>query len=376
MRAKEFIFESPDFGAMKKEIVHKVKTSNDAELIEKIYTVVHKSGLTGRIAPVLERDTDTKGYIDQLVNIIVDTPGKYEEKVAFINGYPNGYINIERMLSGEYIKFDELITGGPGAPVEFIHRVFDALKQVKFGSAKGPGEFGLAVLSPHIKITGKGDLNIGKELIEVKANVGSKGGRLGTGSLLNNEQIPEIIGKYITLDTSGGLNLTQLGPTLTAAGVPPNKKKQLATKLFTYIFKNKVDVSGIVDAVVSDQDPSSAYLKANYEIYQADSGFTGIMLMNFPQQACKYFRNPVQMANEIYAFSVYLISANPAFQNQQILAQVTLKPVKQPKNPIPAKVKGLQKEPIKKPKVNTVQEPPIQKNQNSNSNTIDQTTEV
>ena len=344
MRIRDILTEDLDLSQMKGEIVSKIKTSNDAELIQKIYTTLNKSGLVGRIAPVLERDTDTKGYIDQLVNIIVETPGKYEEKVAFINGYPHGYIDVDKMLSGEFVKFEQLITGKPGAPIEFIHRVFDALKQVTFGSAKGPGEFGLAVLSPHIKITGKGDLNIGNELVEVKASgagkdPGAGGGRLGTPGLLNSEKIVDILTKYVKVDLSKGINLNQLGPTFTAAGVTPAIKRKAMNELFTYIFKGSVDVSGIVNAVVADQDPSQQYVKANYEVYQAESGFSGILLMNFGKQVLKYFKDPIQLAKEIFAFSIYVPAKDASNQARYVLAQVTLKPVKEPKNPVAAKVR-------------------------------------
>jgi hypothetical protein len=219
--------------------------------------------------------------------------------------------------------------------------VFDALKQVTFGGAKGPGEFGLAVLSPHIKITGKGDLNIGNELIEVKANAGQSGGRVGTPGLLKSDNVMTIINKYIDFDVglADGLNLKQLGPLMDGVGLSQGQKTKLAHELFTYIFDGKVDVSGIVHAVVNGGDPNPSYLKANYELYQMDSGFDGMMLMNFPAQALKYFKDPLQMANEIYAFSVYLVSANAGFQSRQILSQVTLKPVKEKTTPPPGATK-------------------------------------
>jgi len=282
---------------------------------------------------VLQRDTDTKGYVDKLVDIIIQTPGTYKEKAAFIEQYPHGYIDVKKMLSGEYVKFDDLITGGNNAPLKFVHRVFDALKQVDFGTAKGPGEFGLAVLSPHIKITGKGDLNIGNEIIEVKANAGKSGGRIGTPGSLASDDIPQMIkdATGVTWPEGTGLNLNQL-PALMKQYIPNTANQtKFATKLFNYIFKNKVDVSGLVQAAVGGGDLNAQYLRCNYEVYQKESKFTGMMLMNFQAQACKYFTDPLQMANEIYAFSVYLISSNPGFQTRQILSQVTLSPVKEPK---------------------------------------------
>jgi hypothetical protein len=165
MRAKEFLIEKaqsavqaqPAVTNLKTQIIGQVKKTNDADLLQKIYTVLNKTGLVDRIGLVLDRDTDTKGYVKQLVDMIIEVPGTYEEKAAFVKQYPTGYIDIEKMLNGKYIKFTELIKGEPGAPIDFVHRVFDSLKQVTFGGAKGPGEFGLAVLSPFIKITGKGN---------------------------------------------------------------------------------------------------------------------------------------------------------------------------------------------------------------------------
>jgi hypothetical protein len=332
MRARDFLIEKADQAVsnLKTQIIGQVKKTDDAELLQKIYTALNKTGLVDRIGLVLDRDTDTKGYVKQLVDMIIEVPGTYEEKTAFVKQYPKGYIDIEKMLSGEYVKFTDLITGGPGAPIEFVHRVFDSLKQVTFGGAKGPGEFGLAVLSPFIKITGKGDLHIGKDVIEVKANAGSSGGRVGTPGLLRSDNIPNIINKYIEADLSAGLNLKQLTSLMDEAQLDPKTRKKLATELFTYIFKGETDVSGIISAVLSGEDPNPYFLKANYDLYQKDSGFNGMMLINFPAQALKYFKDPVQMASEIYAFQIYLVSANAGFQARQILSQVTLRPVKEP----------------------------------------------
>jgi hypothetical protein len=339
MRAFEFLYEKeqPNLANIKTQIIGQVKKTQDPDLLQKLYTTLNKGGLVDRIAPVLDRDTDTKGYVKDLVNMIIDVEGTYEEKQAFINEYPNGYIDIKKMLSGEYIKFTDLIVGGKDAPLQFVLRVFMALKQVTFGGAKGPGEFGLAVLSPHIKITAGGDLKIGDKTIEVKALAGESaggGGRVGTPGLLASDDVPLKIKKHIpkfTIEKGTGLNLKQLSDLMSVYGLSPAKKRALATDLFNYIFRGQSDISGLVDAVVSGTDPNPYYLKANYEIYQKESNFDGMMLINFQTQALKYFIDPLQMANEIYAMSVYLISSNPGFQTRQILSQVSLRRVKEPK---------------------------------------------
>jgi hypothetical protein len=360
MRARDFLCEANNLSYLKTQIIGQVKKTNDSDLLQKIYTVLNKTGLVDRIGLVLDRDTDTKGYVKQLTDMIIDVPGTYDEKTAFVKGYPKGYIDIDKMLSGEYVRFKDLIAGDKDAPIEFIHRVFDSLKQVSFGGAKGPGEFGLAVLSPFIKITGKGDLNIGNITVEVKAAVGKSGGRVGTPGLLSSDNIPNIIGKYIEFDSTASLNLKQLSSLLDTAKLDSSSKKKLAKELFTYIFKGKADVSEIVDAVVNNQDPNPAYLKANYELYRAESKFDGMMLINFPAQALKYYIDPAVMASELYSFDVYLISANQGFQTRQILSQVTLKPVKEPTQATSsarAKKTKTANEPAQNTEPNTVQQP-------------------
>jgi hypothetical protein len=389
MRAFEFLFEkedtAPDIATMKTQIIGQVKKTTDSDLLQKLYTALNKGGLVNRIAPILTRDTDTKGYVDKLVDIIIDVPGTYAEKQAFINQYPTGYIDVAKMIGGEYVKFTDLITGSEGAPLKFVHRVFDALKQVTFGGAKGPGEFGLAVLSPHIKITGKGDLHIGDKVIEVKANAGASGGRIGTPGLLSSDEIPAILEEGLPefkVAPNESLNLNQLPKLMDMNNLNSQQKTALATKLFNYIFKNKADISGLVSAAVEGGDLNPSFLKANYEIYQAESGFDGMMLMNFQTQACKYFTDPSQMANDIYAFSIYLISANSGFQARQILSQVTLRPVKE-KVSAPKVVKtkaeknSITKEPVAKEPV--AKEPVANKPASKTSNvspavTLDQPT--
>jgi hypothetical protein len=73
----------PETSSLKSQIISQVKKTDDSELLQKIYTALNKGNLTDRIGLVLDRDTDTKGYVDQLTNLIIDVPGTYQEKEAF-----------------------------------------------------------------------------------------------------------------------------------------------------------------------------------------------------------------------------------------------------------------------------------------------------
>jgi hypothetical protein len=315
-----------DLGQLKNQIIGQVKKTDDQDLLEKIYTTLNKSGLADRIGLVLSRDTDTKAHVQELTNMIIDVPGTYDEKAEFVKGYPNGYVDIKRMLSGDYVTFDELLKGQAGAPMAFVKRVFDNLRSVTFGSAKGPGEFALAVLSPKIKITGRGDLNIDGKVIEVKASKGGGGGRIGTAGLLATDDIPRIINRYIPDELPASLNLKQLKLLMDAAGLTQAQQTKLCKELFTYIFRGKTDVSSLVRDLVSGKDPTSGFIKNSYEIYRQETDFDGMMLINFGTGALKYYTDPEIMARDIYGSTIYLISSNAGYQTRLILPPLTLRP--------------------------------------------------
>ena len=104
MRFKEIIRE--DIEDLRKNVIGAVRTTSDEQLLDKIYTVLNQSGLSKRIATTLTTDTDTKGYVEDITKIIIDTPGTYQEKWDFINAFPKGYVDVKLMLSGKYISFD------------------------------------------------------------------------------------------------------------------------------------------------------------------------------------------------------------------------------------------------------------------------------
>ena len=344
MRYNEIVklFEADEnsIAVLRKEIIDQVKKTQDQELLDKIYTVLNKSGLTDRIAGTLERETDTEGYVSDITRIIIDTEGTYQEKHAFIEGFPTGYVNINLMLSGQRVKFDELLDKN-----RFVRRVFDALKRVTFGTAKGPGEFALAVMSPHIRITGKGDLNIGKQVIEVKASAGkeasSGGGRLGTPGLLHSDNVEKIIVKHLKIKPEEAYpegNLGLGGLIKLATTVDPGTRRALGKELFSYIFAGRASIGPLVSELVAGNDLRDEYIAANYEVYRSDSEFDGIMVMNFALGELQYFKDVKDMVRHIYkSIGVYLISSDKAAQARQILCQVTLAPFKEPPVVLPDK---------------------------------------
>lgn len=329
-----------DVQTLRKEIIDQVKRTQDEELLDKIFTVLNKSGLVDRITGTLKRDTDTQGYIQEITQIIIDTPGTYQEKYDFINGFPNGYVNVDLMLSGNRVKFEDLLDKN-----DFVRKVFDRLKRETFGTAKGPGEFALAVMSPHIKITGKGDLNIGDRIIEVKASAGkdvsSGGGRLGTPGSLHSDDVQKIIEKHLKvkfIDVVPGGNLGLGGLTKLASTLKPAQRTAFGKELFGYIFHGSANIGELVSTFTNGGDLRDAFITANYQSYKEETDFEGIMIMNFALGELHYFKDVTDLVRHVYnAIGVYLVSKDKAAQARQILTQVTLAPFKEPTVEMPSK---------------------------------------
>lgn len=349
MRALDFITEKEETGSrlkqLKTQVIGQVKKTEDEELLDKIYTSLNGSGLSERIAKAISHDDDARAYIDKLVQIIIDTPGTYEEKEKFIEGFPNGYVDVKKMLSGDRVHFDELLTSkNTDAPLSFVRKVFHSLKQVSLGTEKGPGEFALAVMSPHIKIFGKGDLHIGKMTIELKASAGEGGGgRIGTSGWLNHQEVPDQVLKYFpNHDVTQTLGLTAFSDMVKT--LSPKDRVACVKDVFGAIFKGKkADLSPLTDAAVGGNSLIKPYVMVSYRVYQESSKFDGIMLMSFGLEELKYFKDPAQMADEIYNPSVSLISSNEGFSGRNILPAVGLAPEKLEKVELPKKGDQLSK---------------------------------
>ena len=340
MRAREFLrLIEDDLSTLKHKVIKSIEATDDATLLDKIYSSLNRTNISQRIGAALnQNDRDIKRYIDEIVEVIVNTPGRYEDKLLFAEGLDKGYVNVKEMISGKRVHFEDLLTPNKtGVPISFIVNVFNGLKNVGEKEAKGPGEFALAALSPDVSIFGAGDLKIGDHNIEVKASAGdsaSGGGRLGSTGFLQHYRVPEIINKYMPdVDTSVNIGLKSFSQLLKKANLDPATTKQFAEELFGYIFEGKewTDISPLVNAMVAGEDLDKPYTIVAYNAYRGrpeNTKFDGIMLMSFPLQELKYYDDPEKMYDDLYATSVNLVSANKEWAGRLNLPSVSLRPEK------------------------------------------------
>lgn len=339
MRFREFkplFFENNDknLSALKSKVIAGVEKTTDVDVLEKIYTTLESTNLQQRIRRAVRSDGEARNYVDQIVQIILDTPGTVEEKTNFANAFPKGYVDIDLMLSGERVYFEDLIkSDAEGVSNEFARRVFTALKSLP-AKEKGPGEFSLAVLSPRIDIFGAGDLKIDNKIIEVKAS----GGRLGSTGFLNHADAPNIIGKYLPITPGETLGLRAFNSM--ANKLDPEQRSSLANELFPSLFKPHphVDLESLISALEKGQDITQEYILASYKAYVGPVGkekFTGVLLINFETEELKYFTDPVEMVKEIDGPQVSIISSNQQFAPRNIIPALKLKREKVTKVALP-----------------------------------------
>lgn len=342
MRVIDILLEKAgDLTSLKSKIVNQVQVTDDADLLNRIYSALNSTNLGSRIKKALAKgDNEVKNYLDTIANIIINTPGTVEEKIRFATGLPDGYVDIKKMVSGQRVHFEDLIvTNKKNAPRDFILRVMHALRTVGQDQSKGPGEFALAVLSPQIKIFGEGDLKIGNHKIEVKAG----GGRLGAtggaasrqegGGGLQSDENFNIISKYFPgqVQPDQTLGVGSLETLIKKSTLQPTQLKELANELFGYIFKGKnwVDLTPLVNATVNRDDLRKPFVHAAFLAYKGPAKkekFHGIMLMNFEIQELQYFEDFEEMYKNMYATSPSIIASNAGFGPRNILPVANLAP--------------------------------------------------
>jgi hypothetical protein len=142
----------------------------------------------------------TKAFIDALMK----TPGDLDDLEAFLQTYGKvSYIDTTKLMSGK-TSWDEWIHGAGDVSKEFIEALYMNLFNFTpnvANSDRGPGELGLALLSPNIKIASVGDISVDGVEVEVKGERSTGGGRLRNSNddfghpnldaIFNKHNVPE-----------------------------------------------------------------------------------------------------------------------------------------------------------------------------------------
>lgn len=328
------VTEAPD--PLKKEIINTVKGIDDETLLYKVLNTLKAGNIEERIASIIGHDADAKGFLDRITEIIVKIPAPIEEKNAFLEQYSKGIINTKLLLGGGASNFLQLVNGN-----NFAKELFKILSTNLVSQGVGPGEVALAVLSPEIKWSGRavggGDVQIGKQAVEVKTSV-SKGGRwinarkatmnmagieqaivdaeIETLKKVHGQKNPQPMALPDRLNPSFWVNTIRprIDPTILKTCV-----KQMANGLF-----NHVDNSRYQTALLSGDafEIKEAILAVGFDNYKAYSHFDGILLMDIGIETAQYFKDYASMADSISAGTAYIYAPESEGMPQVVLSPV------------------------------------------------------
>ena len=129
-----------------------------------------------------ETDYTNRGVLGEFIKALNNTPGDYDDLASFLSTYGQvSYVDETALMSPGYSGWSAWLRGNGNVSEDFINALYKNLFSVQLniqGSNRGPGEVGLALLSPNIKFASLGDLSINGVEVEVKGEMSSGGGRL------------------------------------------------------------------------------------------------------------------------------------------------------------------------------------------------------
>ena len=126
-----------------------------------------------------------KNILRKLVLSLGQLDHDFDEINAFVETYGYAdYVNTGLLNKSGVFTIKDMLVGSDKVSKEFIYDLYESLYDFKISisnSNRGPGELGLALLSPNVEIATLGDIKVNGEEIEVKGEVSTGGGRMVNG---------------------------------------------------------------------------------------------------------------------------------------------------------------------------------------------------
>ena len=288
------LFEYASLDQAKQDIIQGVQaldTSTDdeelakknADLLDKIYTILNKGNVLDRVKEVLPtvlRGEYSEKMVIQIAYELTTAPLTYAERSEFADNLAKDkVINPKVLLTPGSYTVDDLTFNSSVNKAMFDHlKIFGVGQQMK-----GPAEHALAILCRKISIQGKGDVTIGNTAVEIKAAVSSNpsggGGRFGeTGNVpsrnrmleivTSSEKIKPLIAQHLIKQKS--LNIEQFVQLCNSAELEPQERKAYGQAVFGEIFGP--EAAPVIQAFAQpNADPDTvrkAYIISNFNWYK------------------------------------------------------------------------------------------------------------
>lgn len=308
---------------LKSLVTYKIRTLNDRPVIDQAYQLFEKDDLETRLKNVLMLNTDSAQNLPLFSKMILETEGSYDEKVKFINQYPDGFLNLTKLITEHEIhSFSELFECD-----DFVRRVVRNFMDYQTIGV-GPAEYAFCLTSPRIKSAGRlgapGDLIINDENIEVKAQKSPPGKTKTSGRFTDSRKVQ--------------VNMLQAKQVLKDAGleVPPRinfnkfielvqvlpiaKRTEVVTNFLNELFLYCPPVD-LIPAIVLNL-PAMArtkYIYYSFENYKKASKFDGMLLVDTTKERTLFFKTITQHTlNLLKCGTIYVIGPE-----QEVFPQIS-----------------------------------------------------
>lgn len=299
------IFEYVDPQEAKKEILDRVSQIDPNEeanqkLLDRIYTIVDKTGVTDRLMPTLASSLRQE-YNERAIKIIAEKIVSSDritlkEKQDFLtNLQKDKCVKAELFTKSGHYSLSELFNGNNENYQMFLEFLSYGVGQQRAGK----GEHALAILSQKIQQQGLGDIMVNGTPVELKVAERQGSGRLGEGGV-STERMKTILGQFEELTdalnnySKGGMQTND--EFIKSRGKPDKPQKSINVRDFVRVV-NSIELdknrrAEIGRAVFEDRfgsygeqitsvfaQPGAApravlesYIEANFEWYKASSG--------------------------------------------------------------------------------------------------------
>jgi hypothetical protein len=352
MRYKDFrIVEYTDLNQAKQQIIKTIsgldaRNEQQAEILDRIWKVINRDDVSQKVntafATTLADEKISKQervlIMRNLTEILGNLSTDYASMIKFLDKLEKGGVVNINALSRPLSSFEQVFDSDPVAIKAFTRLAgYGAGK-----NQKGPGEYALAMLSNKISLKdGGGDLNIeGIGEVELKAAVGSSGGRLGHGGLAQkdakaalekyHDNVPALLQHFE--QGAKGMGLGQFVQYLNQglpARSPENQslRAQIALDLYTPVFGEFAKTIAKAFEQEDYQVIEDTMVKTNYDHYLDKDYFDVLLLCSFGSGKFAAVKSGDDLVNlrrsgHLNAFSIAAVPTNAGMR--EIFAQMSL----------------------------------------------------
>jgi hypothetical protein len=299
------ILEYVDPEEAKREILDRVSQidpsdESNQKLLDRIYTIVDKTGVTDRLMPTLNSSLKQE-YNEKATKIIAEKIVSSDritlkEKQKFLdNLQKDKCVKADFFTKSGHYSLSDLFYGQNENYQMFLEFLSFGLGQQRAGK----GEHSLSILSQKIQQKGLGDITVDGTPVELKVAERKGSGRLGEGGV-SAERMKNIIGGFEELTdalnnySKGGvqtddefikskgkpdkpqksINVRDFVRVVNSLGLDQNRRAEIGKAIFEDRFGNYGDQ---ITKVFSQPGAApravlEAYIEANFEWYKASTG--------------------------------------------------------------------------------------------------------